>query len=46
MTVEMTDATTSDQGTRVSFLWLEITGKCQLASTAMPTAGPRAATAA
>jgi MoaA/NifB/PqqE/SkfB family radical SAM enzyme len=33
VTVEMTDTTTatSDQGTRVSFLWLEITGKCQLA---------------
>lgn len=30
MTVEMTE-TSTDQGTRVSFLWLEITGKCQLA---------------
>lgn len=31
MTVEMTDTTTIDQDTRVSFLWLKITGKCQLA---------------
>lgn len=31
MTVEMTETTTTDQSTRVSFLWLEITGKCQLA---------------
>lgn len=31
MTVAMTDTTTIDQDTDVSFLWLEITGKCQLA---------------
>lgn len=30
MTVEMTETTTIDQDTRVSFIWLEITGKCQL----------------
>lgn len=31
MTVAMTDTTTIDQDTDVSFLWLETTGKCQLA---------------
>ncbi len=31
MTVEMTETKTIDHGTRVSFLWLEITGHCQLA---------------